>query len=127
MGGKHEHRVDERPSARLLHESEQFVDFRKRQEQAIPEFGLLGFGQATSLDLPFNFGPRLEWRLLRQLWQSKSLFREFAFDPSLIDGPIPYTTQRDDFLLDGACANPSSPYGLLGGTSVGVPLKITDA
>ena len=87
--GRHNgHRVQEIVGRPLLDEGQQFVRFRQRQEQAVPEFCLFDFGQAAEADLPLDLGPCLERRLLRG-FRKRSLSRgNFPFT-------YPWATAQD--------------------------------
>ena len=85
----------------VFHESKEFLDFRQRKVQAIPQVALIIRSQIPNRNLTLNFRPRAKWGLLRSFRKLQAAIWKPLTDQFCLNAPIPGRAKRGNFLADG--------------------------
>ena len=109
-----------------MHALQKLVDFRQRQEQAIPQISLSGTGQLATRALLLDFLPCLRSPLILRLWVADSLLWQHAVKVTGIACPIPHEAQRRQFLFDRGGADSSTSPSLFIGTHIDIVLQLAE-
>ena len=123
MGGESDHRVEEWLLCFLLDMLQEFARLGNAQEETVPQRLLFLLRKVPSFDLPLDFLPGLEGRLVRPFRVLEPLVGKRRHEP-LAHCPGPHAAERGEFLSDRDRADGGLAVILLAPPRVDVRLQM---